>query len=366
MKFTDITLPILLLSICNVFAENNCNGTNYRCCSDDIVEYRYKDETGIWGIEYKEWCLFKYSKGTCGKAGYPCCKDVHTSSSLTKRYGGAVYSSENGQWCIIEDDYTNGAKNTVYKRCQNTTEIVSKTLNKQVELGIENDEYCVFDYEKGYKGIPYDKCEFAAKVVKTDSYGTWGEEGGKFCIMDDGYYDLAVNDCFSVKYNYRCCSSNDTKIVFKNASGESFGLEDGRVCGIRSSSTITINTTTTENETTTTINSEATSTTESETTSTTESETTTTTESEATITTNSEATTTINSETTTTTNSEASTTTDNETTLTSVPTSSGTKCIEEYGQCGGIGFSIVPLCCEQGFYCNQENDYYYQCKPIKN
>ncbi|ORX79362.1 hypothetical protein BCR32DRAFT_281471 [Anaeromyces robustus] len=296
-------------------------------CKEDNLEYQYVDDSSVWGVFKKRWCKIKNSKGTCGSIGYPCCKKNYKKSTETIETKYFHFNKENDNICIIEDESKYGAINTIYPRCQNTTEIVGKTLNRNLELGIEEKNNkqitCVFDYTVGYNGLPYDKCEYAYYTIgRFDDNLRWGEENGRYCLMDDAYYNLAIEDCFSIKYEHRCCLSNDTPVMYTRPTGEKFGLENNRVCGIRSSSNSSSNTITKSKTTTTTTKRKTTTTT------------------------------------------KRKTTTKAKPYVTS--TSPETKCAGLYGQCGGIGFSNVQLCCKEGLYCKKINDYYHQCSPIED
>ncbi|ORX84838.1 hypothetical protein BCR32DRAFT_200588, partial [Anaeromyces robustus] len=76
-----------------------------------------------------------------------------------------------------------------------------------------------------FKSLGYKCCKDSnTEVVRTNKYGNWGIEKGKYCgIIDDS--------CWAYDYGHFCCSSENTKVRKTDKYGK-WGKENGRWCGI--------------------------------------------------------------------------------------------------------------------------------------
>ncbi|ORY28563.1 hypothetical protein LY90DRAFT_425406, partial [Neocallimastix californiae] len=78
---------------------SDCPVDDYPCCSPEITEVAYTDETGTWGVENDEWCLISVTVCFSEALGYPCCSDPNAAVVTTDEFG--QWGIENNQWCGI-------------------------------------------------------------------------------------------------------------------------------------------------------------------------------------------------------------------------------------------------------------------------
>jgi len=132
-----------------------CKGSGYSCCIFDTTPVVSKDNTGYWGVENGQWCLFENDPFTSSNGegkeyhdmdpdkcwseaqDYPCCKEP-TTSVVSKDSKGYLWGVENNEWCGITGTqcpfYYLG-----YKCC---TECNVKSTDKNGSWGVENGEWC--------------------------------------------------------------------------------------------------------------------------------------------------------------------------------------------------------------------------------
>ncbi|ORX59192.1 hypothetical protein BCR36DRAFT_408711 [Piromyces finnis] len=334
-------IVLILFIISYVYADFVCwsRKLGYPCCSEGALVVNV-DENGKWGIDKDNWCGIlepEVSSTTTKKAS----TTTTTKSNITKTTTTTATTTTK----ITTTKKTTTKKTTTTTTIKSTTKPSSTTTSQPVptddcpvlNIGYKcctdpNAEVVVLDkngewsLEKNPETGEYEWCNIrksnvkTTKTSKTTTTTTTVKSTTKPSSTTTSQ-PVPTDDCPVLNIGYKCCTDPNAEVVALDKNGE-WSLErnpetgEYEWCNIRKSNVKTTKTSKTIT-TTTTVKS--------------------------------------------TTKSTTKTTTKTTTTTTNKP--EPTSCVDDYDQCGGIGYS-GPTCCKSGnSKCVSWSDYYAQCVP---